>query len=85
MCVTASFLATGSFVLIISKCIHDLQACLFKYITVLLLYSAFMLSGVKMLLKGEVGGHTLKIVMESALLTMENHGIVFLNFCGNPE
>ena len=25
------------------------------------------------------------IVMEITLLTMENHGIVFLNFCGNPE
>ena len=26
----------------------------------------------------------LKIVMEITLLIMENHGIVFLNFCGNP-
>ena len=25
-----------------------------------------------------------KIVMEITLLIMENHGIVFLNFCGNP-
>ena len=34
---------------------HDLQACLFKYISV----SAFMHSVVKMPLKGEVGGRTL--------------------------
>ena len=33
---------------------HGLQVCLFKCITV-----AFMLSVVKMPLKGEVGGHTL--------------------------
>ena len=25
------------------------------------------------------------IVMEVTLLIMENHRIVFLNFCGNPE
>ena len=47
----------------------------------LLLHSAFMLSMVKMLLKGEDGG---KIAMEIKLLIMENHGIVFLNLCGNP-
>ena len=34
-------------------------------------------------LKGEVGGQYL-IVMEIILLIMENHEIVFLNFCGNP-
>ena len=44
----------------------------------LLLHSAFMLSMVKMLLKGEDGG---KIAMEIKLLIMENHGIVFLNLC----
>ena len=55
LCLTASFLATG---LIISKCMHGLQACLFKYITV----AAFRiyLSVVKMPLKREVGGHVLK-------------------------
>ena len=26
-----------------------------------------------------------KIVMEITSLIMENHGIVFLNFCGNPD
>ena len=25
------------------------------------------------------------IVMENTLLIMENHGIVFLNFCGDPD
>ena len=59
---------------------HGLQACLFKY-RLLLLHSAFMLSVVKMQLKGEVGGHAFN---EITFLIMENHGIVFLNFCGNP-
>ena len=42
---------------------------------------------VKMLLKEEVGGHAFndKIVMEITLLIMENHGIVFLNFCGEGK
>ena len=35
MCLTATFLATGGFeVLIISKCMHGLQSCLFTYITI---------------------------------------------------
>ena len=42
------------------------------------------LSVVKMLLKGEVGGCALKSHGNYKLLIMENHGIVFLNFCGNP-
>ena len=37
---------------------HGLQACLYLN-TLLLLQSAFMLSVVKMQLKGEVGGHAL--------------------------
>ena len=41
--------------------------------TLQLLHSAFMLSVVKMPLKGEVGGSAL-IVMEITLLIMENHG-----------
>ena len=36
---------------------HGLQACSFKYST--LLHSTFILSVVKIPLKGEVGGHTL--------------------------
>ena len=46
----------------------------------LLLHSAFMLSVVKMLLEGEVGG----CVLNNHGNYIENHGIVFLNFCGNP-
>ena len=51
--------------LIISKCMHCLQACLFKYITV----AAFRiyLSVVKMPLTEEVGDHALK-----------SHGITLL-------
>ena len=57
VCLTASFLASFQ-VLIISKCMHGLQACLVKYITV----AAFCiyLRVVKMGLKGEVGGDALK-------------------------
>ena len=51
----------------------------------LLLHSAFMLRVVKILLKGEVGGHALK-VMEITLLIMEHHGkiveLYFLIFVG---
>ena len=50
---------------------HGLQACLFKYISVAA-FSVY-LSVVKMLLKGEIGGHVLKF-MEITLLIMENHG-----------
>ena len=39
-----------------------------------------MLSVVKVLLKGEVGGHALV----SHVNYIVDHGIVFLNFCGNP-
>ena len=72
-------------VLIISKCMYGLQACLLKHITVAA--SHIYLSVVKMLLKGEVGGHVLKshrnyIVFHGK--SWKNHGIVFLNFCGNP-
>ena len=53
----------------------------------LLLHSAFRLSVVKMLLKGEAGGsalnsHGFYIVDHGK--SWKNHGIVFLNFCGNP-
>ena len=53
----------------------------------LLLQSAFMLSLVNMLLKGEVGGalnsHGNYIVDRGK--SWKNHGIVFLNFCGNTH
>ena len=57
MCLTASFLTTGGFNLIISKCMYGLQACLFNIL--LLLHSEFMLCVVKISLKGEVGGRAL--------------------------
>ena len=44
------------------------------------MHSASMLSVVKMLLKGEVGGHAL-----NSHGNYKNHGIVVLNFCGNPD
>ena len=65
---------------------HGLQACLFKY-RLLLLHSAFMLIVVKMPLKGEVEGHTLNSHGNYFVdhgKSWKNHGIVFLNFCGNP-
>ena len=54
----------------------------------LLLHSTFMLSVVKLLLKGEVGvcalnSHGNNIVDNGK--SWKNHGIVFLNFCWNPE
>ena len=52
--------------------------------TLLLLHATFMLSLVKMQLKGRLEAMH-EIVMEITLLIMENHGIVFLNFCGNPD
>ena len=63
---------------------HGLQTCLFKYITV----SAFMLSVVRILLEGEVGGHALNSHGNSNVnhrKSWKKHGIVFLNFCGNPD
>ena len=53
----------------------------------LLLQSAFMLSVVKMLLKGEVGGCALNshgnYVVDHGI-SCKNRGIVILNVCGNP-
>ena len=46
-----------------------------------------MLSMVKMLLKGEVGGSALNshgnYIVDHGN-SWKNHGILFLNFCGNP-
>ena len=53
----------------------------------LLLHSAFMLSVVMMLLKRGVGGRELNSHGNYILdhgKSLKNHGIVFLNFCGNP-
>ena len=52
--------------------------------TLLLLHSTFMLSVLKMPLKGEVGGHALDSHGNYILDHGKKHGIVFLNFCGNP-
>ena len=53
----------------------------------LLLHSAFIHSMVKMLLKGEVGSRALNshgnYIVDHGK-SWKNHGIVFLNFCGNP-
>ena len=55
--------------------------------TLLLLHSAFMLSMVKKPLKGEIVGHALNshgnYIVDNGK-SWKNHGIVFLNFCGNP-
>ena len=55
--------------------------------TLLLLHSAFMLSAVKMPLKGVDGGCALnshgKYIVDHGK-SWKNYGIVFLNFCGNP-
>ena len=64
----------------ISKCMHGLSTCM-----LLLLHSTFMLSLVKMLIKGEIGdrafnSHGNYIVDHGE--SWKNHGIVFLNFHG---
>ena len=54
----------------------------------LLMHSAFMLSVVKLLLKGEVGVCALNshgnYIVDHHGKSWKYHGIVFLNFCGNP-
>ena len=64
---------------------HCLQVFLFKYITVAAFH--IYISVVKMPLKGEVGGHALKshgnYIVDHGK-SWKNHGIEFLNFCGNP-
>ena len=53
----------------------------------LLLHSAFTLCMVKMMVKREVGGCALNshgnYIVDHGK-SWKNHGIVFLNFCGNP-
>ena len=53
--------------------------------TLLLLHSTFMLSLVKMPLKGDVGGHALNsngnYIIDRGK-SWKNHGITFFNFCG---
>ena len=56
--------------------------------SMLLLHSTFMLSVVKMLLKGEVGGRALNshgnYIVDHGK-SKKNHGILIMNFCGNPD
>ena len=65
---------------------HGLHACLFKYNTV----DAFCIYARHGADAAKRGGWRpcIKMVMEITLLIMEkswkNHGIVFLNICGNP-
>ena len=57
-------------------------------ISMLLLHSAYMLSVVKLMLKEEVGICALDIhgnYIADHGKSWKNHGIVFLNFCGNTE
>ena len=53
----------------------------------LLLHSAFMLCVVKIQLKGEVGGSGCSHgnYIDRHGKSWKNHGIVILNFCGNPD
>ena len=54
----------------------------------LLLHSSLLLSVVKMLIKGEVGCCALNSLGNYIVdhgKSLKNHGIVFLNFCGNPD
>ena len=70
-------------VLIISKCMLGLSTRM-----LLLLYSLFILREVKIMLKEEVGGSALNShenYIADHGKSWKNHGIVFFNFCGNPE
>ena len=70
-------------VLIISKCMQCLSTSM-----LLLLHFALMLRVVKILLKAEVGGTVLNSHVNYIAdhgKPWKNHGIVFLNFCGNPD
>ena len=54
----------------------------------LLLLSTFMICVVKMPVKGEVGGNALNSHVNYIVdhqKSWKNHGIVILNFCGNPD
>ena len=69
-------------VLIISKCMHGLSTSM-----LLLLHSAFMLRVANMLLKEEVRCNVLNShgnYIADHGKSWKNHGIVFLNSCGNP-
>ena len=52
--------------------------------TLLLLHSVFILSVVKMPLKGEVGGHALNSHRNYIVYRGKIRELCFFNFCGNP-
>ena len=79
MCLTASFLATGGFNLFQNACMVYKHA----YLNTLLLLQSTIQCGEDTTKRGG-WGPCIKIVMEITFLIVENHGIVFLNFCGNP-
>ena len=78
VCLTANFLATSGFKFYFKM--HSWSTSM-----LLLLHSAFILSVVKLLLKGEVGDCALNshgnYIVEHRK-SWKNHGIVFLNFLG---
>ena len=84
MCLTASFLHTGGFKFYLFQ-----NACIvLDNFKLLFLHSAFMLCTVKMTVKGEVGGCALSShgnYIVDLGKSWENHGIAFLNFCGDPD
>ena len=60
---------------------HGLQACLFKYITVTA-FHVYAQRGEDAAKRGGRNSHGNYIVDHGK--SWKNHGIVFLNFCGNP-
>ena len=86
MCLTSSFLATGGFKFELFQNAYDLQACLVKYIT-LAAFSIYALHG-KDAAKGEVGDSARNNHGDYILghgKSRKNQGMVFFNFCGDPE
>ena len=86
MCPTTSFLATSGYKFLL---FHYFIIYMYAWSTSMLLFlhSAFILSVVKMLLKREVGGSAVNShgnYIADHGKSWKNHGIVFLNFCGNP-
>ena len=76
------------FWLLVVSSFNSFQMHAWSTILLLLLHSTFMLSVVKMLLKREVGGSALNThgnYIADDGKSWKNHGIVILNFCGNPE
>ena len=76
------------FWLLVVSSFNNFQTHAWSTSMLLLLHLTFILTVVKLLLKGEVGvcalnSHGNYIVDHGK--SWKNHVIVFLNFCGNPE